>query len=138
MIKQQDYQQSKAQEPVNNRIDALAAALGFIFREGLYVKEVKVTRRAYSHASTATVARKSKRYKKRFQMFPESFYAEVGALQAGHQMEVTNYVRGTNIPFRNVAQRLHSYSYNHVRMGEGLKKFAVTRSEGKIFVTRTA
>lgn len=139
MIKASQYQQTtKATEPANERIDALAVALGFTFSNGQYKK---IDRRRKEHktvAQTTAPVQRKRRTRRAYRQVAPNTYKSIRALAVGESVDVTSNLMHARITPAQFVERLYKWTWNENNMHGRPCNYAVTRNNGNAIVVRVS
>lgn len=135
MIKRDDYNRTKGPE---GKIDALATALGLRFENGAYVKNATRAYTARKGTTKAPVKATAPRKRTNLKRFTEDLYDDLRALPLNGVLDITDYVRTAGVTYAQAAKRVSQWSW-YERNEKGVTyAYRTTRSNWRIFVTRTA
>lgn len=133
MRKREEYNRDKAIAPANQRIDALAAALGYDYVDGLYVR--KATRTERREVRIKQIRNETgKRHNRYFPHFSVEVYNRLSALGVAQMADLTEDARLCKIKIKQVKNRVALWSLRE----HPSRKYYAYREDGHILVTRIA
>lgn len=131
MIKATDLSDRKS----NQRIDALAEAMGFSFEDGKYIKTVRTVRKYTRHATPTKVSRR--KYKKNAQ-FASTVYNELAELAVNGTSDITEEVKATGCTLDQAKMRVWAWSSKMRAVHPNfVGHYNAYRIDGRIIATRT-
>lgn len=148
MIKRDEYEKQIQQETdPTGHVMLLAAALGFKFENGAYVKAGKraytrktATKRPYKRAARAVAApeRTFIQRKRKGPSLPETAYQQIRDLPVGGEVDVTEVVRTFKITFDSLTKRLSTFQWKERQSGRTGVSWRVRRANGRVIIHRAA
>lgn len=118
-------EQNKVPAFEGDKIDALAAALGFTFDGAAYVRTGRKTVRRISRQSSYRASLASSANLPRI---PKSMYSAMRAMQVGEALNVTAYVR--HMDLQRLQRRLYSWRWNEAERFGRTARFQARASSG--------